>query len=44
MKSDGFTLDDKRNKIDGKGDIPDILEKFKTKAISANSILVPIEK
>lgn len=28
MQSDGFTLDDKRTKIDGKGDIPDIIDKF----------------
>lgn len=28
MESDGFTLDDKRTFIDGKGDIPDIIEKF----------------
>ncbi|MCB9370412.1 N-6 DNA methylase [Candidatus Woesearchaeota archaeon] len=31
MQSDGYTLDDKRTKIDGKGDIPDIIEKIKTK-------------
>ncbi len=29
MESDGFSLDDKRTFIDGKGDIPDILEHFK---------------
>jgi type I restriction enzyme M protein len=29
MESDGFTLDDKRTRIDGKGDIPDIIEKFR---------------
>jgi type I restriction enzyme M protein len=29
MESDGFSLDDKRTKVgDGKGDIPDIIEKF----------------
>ncbi|RNI14526.1 SAM-dependent DNA methyltransferase [Methanohalophilus sp. RSK] len=28
MEADGFTLDDKRTFIDGKGDIPDIIEKF----------------
>ncbi|MDR0911417.1 MAG: type I restriction-modification system subunit M [Methanobrevibacter sp.] len=28
MEADGFSLDDKRNFIDGKGDIPDIIEKF----------------
>lgn len=29
MKSDGFSLDDKRTFIDGKGNIPDIIAKFK---------------
>jgi len=29
MESDGFTLDDKRTRIDGKGDIPDIIEHYK---------------
>lgn len=29
MEADGFSLDDKRTFIDGKGDIPDILERFK---------------
>jgi len=28
MESDGFSLDDKRTFIDGKGDIPEILERF----------------
>lgn len=28
MSADGYSLDDKRTFIDGKGDIPDILEKF----------------
>ena len=31
MESDGFSLDDKRTFIDGKGDIPNILEKFKNR-------------
>ena len=31
MEADGYSLDDKRNFIDGKGDIPDILEKFKNR-------------
>ncbi len=31
MQSDGFTLDDKRTKIDGGGDLPDIVEKWKTR-------------
>ena len=29
MKAYGFSLDDKRTFIDGKGDIPDIIKKFK---------------
>ncbi len=44
MTADGFSLDDKRDFIDGKGDIPDIIEKFKTKAESEKSIVVPFEK
>ena len=36
MKADGFTLDQKREFIDGKGDIPDIVKKFKTKADGTN--------
>jgi len=31
MEADGFSLDDKRTFIDGKGDVPDIIAKFKTK-------------
>ena len=31
MEADGFSLDDKRNFIDGIGDINDILEHFKNK-------------
>jgi type I restriction enzyme M protein len=31
MESDGFSLDDKRTFIDGKGDIPDILEHFENR-------------
>ena len=42
MKSDGFTLDQKREFIDGKGDIPDILEKFKSKKEGPNSFNVDI--
>ncbi len=44
MQSDGFSLDDKRTFIDGKGDIPGIIEKFKTKTVSEKSIVVPFEK
>lgn len=29
MEADGYSLDDKRNFIDGKGDIPDIIQHFK---------------
>ena len=43
MKSDGFSLDDKRDTIDGKGDIPDIIDKYKTKSSSENSIIVLFE-
>jgi len=31
METDGFSLDDKRTFIDGKGDIPDILSRFKNR-------------
>jgi len=31
MQSDGFSLDDKRTKINGGGDLPDIVEKWKTR-------------
>ncbi len=31
MESDGYSLDDKRNRIDGRGDIPDIIERFKAR-------------
>jgi type I restriction enzyme M protein len=31
MKADGFSLDDKRTFLDGKGDIPDIIDKFKAR-------------
>jgi len=44
MKADGFSLDQKRDFIDGKGDIPDIIKKFKARAKSAQSILVPFSE
>jgi len=50
MKSDGFTLDDKRTKIDGKGDIPDIINTFKKRKKekyedrTSRCFLVPIEE
>ena len=31
MKSDGYSLDDKRNKLESYGDLQDIVEKFKTR-------------
>lgn len=31
MQSDGFSLDDKRTKINGGGDLPDIVEKWKSR-------------
>jgi type I restriction enzyme M protein len=41
MKADGYSLDQRRDFIDGKGDIPDIVEKFKRGRIECNrSILV----
>jgi type I restriction enzyme M protein len=42
MKADGYSLDQKRDFIDGKGDIPDIVQKFKAGRVdSERSILVP---
>lgn len=42
MSSDGYTLDDKRDIIDGKGDIPDILQKFSDKKISPKSFVIDV--
>lgn len=45
MRSDGYSLDDKRDFIDGKGDIPDVIEKFKNGRLpSANSIFIPFSE
>jgi len=44
MKADGFSLDQKRDFVDGKGDIPDIIKKFKGRTKSAQSILVPFSE
>ncbi len=44
MEKDGYTLDDKRDFIDGKGDIPDIIEKFKDKRKSKKSFVVSLEE
>lgn len=44
MKADGYSLDQKRDFIDGKGDIPDIVEKYKNgRKESKGSVLVPFE-
>lgn len=39
MQSDGYTLDDKRTKIDDGGDLPDIVNKWKTRKEQADNIL-----
>ncbi len=45
MKSDGYSLDEKRDFIDGKGDIPDIISKFKAGRIESDkSVLVPFSE
>ncbi len=48
MEADGYSLDDKRTRIDGRGDIPDILEKFRSKADfedrKAKCFHVPVEE
>ena len=44
MKADGYSLDQKRDFIDGKGDIQDIVEKFSNdRKESSRSVLVPFE-
>ena len=43
MKDDGYTLDDKRDILDGKGDIPEIIQSFRKKSIVTNSFLVDFE-
>ncbi len=44
MESDGYSLNDNRDFIDGKGDVPDIIDKFKTKKPSKKSFIIPFEK
>jgi type I restriction enzyme M protein len=45
MQADGYALDQKRYFIDGKGNIPDIIQKFKAgRAKSDKSILVPFSE
>ena len=41
LHNDGFSLDDKRDKIED-DDIPDLIKKFSKKTISKNSILVSV--
>ncbi len=44
MKDDGYTVDLRRDFVDGKGDIPDIVTKFRSGRLeSESSILVPFE-
>jgi type I restriction enzyme M protein len=44
MKADGYSLDQKRDFVNGKGDIPDIIEKFRAgRKESSQSVLVPLE-
>ncbi len=43
MEADGFSLDDKRQKVET-NDIPDIVERWPTKAESKKSLLVPVEE
>jgi type I restriction enzyme M protein len=44
MRQDGYGLDQKRDFIDGKGDIPDIIQKFMKREESDQSILVSSEQ
>ena len=44
MRKDGYSLDQKREFIDGKGDISDILKKFRKREESEQSILIPYEQ
>jgi type I restriction enzyme M protein len=50
MEADGYSLDDRRNLIDGKGDIPDIIEQFKNRRVAepidrkAKCFYVPVEE
>jgi type I restriction enzyme M protein len=42
MESDGYSLDDKRNKLDNDGDIPDIIEKWR--AVKKDNTLEPTKE
>lgn len=37
MQSDGYTLDDKRAKLEGNGDLADIIEKFNTRNLKSDT-------
>ena len=44
VASDGYSLDDKRTFIDSKGDLSDLVEKFKKRSVSSKSFKVPVTK
>ncbi len=44
MENDGYTLDDKRDPLDEKGDIPDVIEKFLMRSVSKKSFVVSVDK
>ena len=44
MRKDGYSLDQKREFIDGKGDIPEVVDGFRKRQESKQSIFVPFEK
>jgi type I restriction enzyme M protein len=44
MLKDGYSLDQKRDFIDGKGDIPNIIEMFRKRKEATQSIVVPIDR
>ncbi len=44
MQKDGYSLDQKRDRIDGKGDIPDVIDKFHKRQESEQSIIVSVDK
>ena len=44
METEGYSLDDKREFIDGKGDIPDVLKQFKKRSTTTKSFNVDISE
>jgi type I restriction enzyme M protein len=44
MKSDGYSLDDKREFLNSEGDIPQIIKLFQTKSKSKNSFIVNVKE